>query len=1163
MFLRIQTPTNMSLPEALLPYQRKWVRAARKIDDSIRRGNEIAVGNDVELAQHHIKIVSKHFETYEDAWDKFAAQLDEAAVTDTSFTNCHDRVTTDKWECLQSLTELRKREREEAAKPKSKIEVPTVRIPEFSGQHERWTEFWEAFNNVIHSNATLTSAIKFTHLRGALKGDAAQLIQGFELNDDNYTQVIDLLKKKYEDPNKTKRVLIHQLLDLQLSQHNLKEINIFHDNLQKILRSLTSLVQVNEAEWILKEILLRKLPRETQNFLYNLYKTSYLTVKQIKDGLYNLIELLEANPEKGKTKETRDKDRTHTEGTERKNDKSRAMWQASVNPNCILCKENHNTGQCPTYSFENKLARLRELKLCSRCGKPWHPNKCPIKSPCRKCQGEHYTYLCCKKQVQTNITHKGEHPKEVEVKRTEGTNVKKVNAKGGGVALPTAQLDLGRKDKTLRVRGFFDTGSQISFVHPSVLEKLNIKYEPHQYLEVSPFGKDLEVIEGQYVKLTISLGKRKFQLRFFATEKVRMRAYVPGLKETLRRFKNEGYKLADPLASDQIDDVDVVVGADYFGKLIGRVKLIRGVNVFCSPGGYLIFGKLPFGQHQANNQPTVLQSVQMKRATIGRLVDNEIIPTTPPLHKLWELEAIGIQGNQQCRTDEKVVETFSQTIQKDDLRYLVTFPFKQDPESLPTNHGMASMQLKSLLSKLKKDRNIQNCYHRIILEYEQLGFIEEVKGAVQGHYLPHHPVHKESTTTPIRIVFNASASCGGNPSLNDLLETGPTLTEKLVDSLLTFRQGKYALCSDIAKAFLRVGLQISERDYVRFLWVDNPNKKNPKIKTFRFTSIPFGTTSSPFLLQATLYRHLTMSETPWKAKLLRSFYVDNFSTTTDQESDLIDIYETTTTCLAKANMPLQEWNSNSHVFNDWLQDKDRKPALSVLGIHWDTESDTVNIKNVTHTLFSRLTKRTALSYVSELYDPLGLISPIGIRGRILMRELWLLKLGWDDSLDEKWVQEINKLSQCYALASEIKFPRMSCLLNDTIDLHVFCDASAAAYGAVAYTVTISGSQLVMSKSRVSPVKGKSIPQLELTAMLIGCRLVTYLLANLQCNISNIYVWTDNLPCVSWIKNNNSNIVYVRNRVGEIMEIQKETGMFINHVRTKENKTAFRVSKHSK
>ena len=151
--------------------------------------------------------------------------------------------------------------------------------------------------------------------------------------------------------------------------------------------------------------------------------------------------LREANPEKGKTKETRDKDRTHTEGIERKNDKSRAMWQASVNPNCILCKENHNTGQCPTYSFENKLARLRELKLCSRCGKPWHPNKCPIKNPCRKCQGEHYTYLCCKKQVQTNITHKGEHPKEVEVKRTEGTNVKKVNAKGGGFALPTAQLD--------------------------------------------------------------------------------------------------------------------------------------------------------------------------------------------------------------------------------------------------------------------------------------------------------------------------------------------------------------------------------------------------------------------------------------------------------------------------------------------------------------------------------------------------------------------------------------------------------------------------------------------------------------------------------------------------------------------------------------------------
>ena len=86
-----------------------------------------------------------------------------------------------------------------------------------------------------------------------------------------------------------------------------------------------------------------------------------------------------------------------------------------------------------------------------------------------------------------------------------------------------------------------------------------------------------------------------------------------------------------------------------------------------------------------------------------------------------------------------------------------------------------------------------------------------------GHYLPHHAVFKDSVTTPLRVVFNASAKVGDNLSLNDGFETGPTLSQKLIDSLLMFRVGRYGLIADISKAFLRVGLQEVDRDFVRFL----------------------------------------------------------------------------------------------------------------------------------------------------------------------------------------------------------------------------------------------------------------------------------------------------------------------------------------------------------
>ena len=72
---------------------------------------------------------------------------------------------------------------------------------------------------------------------------------------------------------------------------------------------------------------------------------------------------------------------------------------------------------------------------------------------------------------------------------------------------------------------------------------------------------------------------------------------------------------------------------------------------------------------------------------------------------------------------------------------------------------------------------------------------------------------------------------------------------------------------------------------------------------------------------------------------------------------------------------------------------ERKSEISILGVGWHTDRDTLKINNVIHNEFGSLTKRQALAYVSEQYDPIGLISPIGIRGRMLMRKLWQTKTG--------------------------------------------------------------------------------------------------------------------------------------------------------------------------
>ena len=105
---------------------------------------------------------------------------------------------------------------------------------------------------------------------------------------------------------------------------------------------------------------------------------------------------------------------------------------------------------------------------------------------------------------------------------------------------------------------------------------------------------------------------------------------------------------------------------------------------------------------------------------------------------------------------------------------------------------------------------------------------------------------------------------------------------------------------------------------MRFLWVEDPKTNKLKFLTYRFTAVHFGTTISPFILQAILQYHFDRSTLVEKDML--SFSVDYFCTTMDNACEIIPIYKVATQCLSDANMPLQEWNSNNQDFVDWLAD---------------------------------------------------------------------------------------------------------------------------------------------------------------------------------------------------------------------------------------------------
>uniref|UniRef100_A0A0A9W2L7 Pro-Pol polyprotein n=1 Tax=Lygus hesperus TaxID=30085 RepID=A0A0A9W2L7_LYGHE len=423
------------------------------------------------------------------------------------------------------------------------------------------------------------------------------------------------------------------------------------------------------------------------------------------------------------------------------------------------------------------------------------------------------------------------------------------------------------------------------------------------------------------------------------------------------------------------------------------------------------------------------------------------------------------------------------------------------------------------------------------------GIIEEVPGDDwdSGHYLPHRPVFKEHSTTPVRPVFDASAKEKGHPSLNQCLETGPNLIELIPSVLLRFREGKIGLIADIKKAFLQISIDPTDRDSVRFLWKDTDGR----MKIFRHARVPFGVCSSPFLLGAVLEHHLDRClrmihegalsfERNVVEQLRRCLYVDNYVGSVAQIDDIQPFIDQAKSIFAIACFDLRGW---TYTEPD-LADHGETP---VLGLIWDRKSDIlkINLPSFDDMKPCRISRRMLLSAVQRLYDPIGIVCPVTVIPKKLVQQAWLSGGDWDSPVENavreeflEWIHELPALK-------DVSVPRWVTnfdLEGSVMTLHTFCDASKLAYAAVIFLrVELRGDvhvHLVAAKSRVAPVKATTIPRLELLAATVGARLCKSVL-NVLKNISTTYYWSDSSTALTWIKRDEPWGVFVGNRVNEI------------------------------
>ena len=386
--------------------------------------------------------------------------------------------------------------------------------------------------------------------------------------------------------------------------------------------------------------------------------------------------------------------------------------------------------------------------------------------------------------------------------------------------------------------------------------------------------------------------------------------------------------------------------------------------------------------------------------------------------------------------------------------------------------------------------------------------------------------------------------------MNDCLHPGPPLQNLLWNVLIRARFYPVLLTADLQKAFLQVCIKEEEPDALRFHW---KFKGHSEIQTLRFTRTLFGLTSSPFLLRGVIEQHLKVweeRESELVAQIRKSLYVDEVITGAPTVQQTQKQKEKATKIFSDAQFPLHKWKSNAAELEQPAklhhneeqsfakqQQGTKTTETKLLGLPWDPNADTLSVCFPQEK--EETTKRGALSYLAKIYDPLGLVSPMTLRGKFVFRDMCETKQPWDTpfsvELEKSWRKWCIDLPEHMSVKRTIAPFREA---TDSIQLHPFGDASSKRVYAAVYAVVSqeSGTSqgLITSKSRLSK-KNLTIPRLELVAGHMAVNLAVNVRNALQSCDPVVHCWLDSTVAFCWIQGSGEYRQFVANQVQKIQQ----------------------------
>jgi hypothetical protein len=623
----------------------------------------------------------------------------------------------------------------------SKINLPVIQIPEFSGHFEKWLSFRDVFQSLIHNNNNLNSIEKMHYLKSSLSGDALHTIENLAISGANYDEAWSLLEKRYGNERLIVQAHIRKILNSPaINKCTAASLRQLSDDVRSNLAALKALNRpVQHWDDILVTIIPDKLDfhsnREWQGKLGNEMPDSK-TLLDFLESRYQHVASITASSANQTSQE---------KSGQNKSSKHQSSSNSVIinKQSCAFCKKtNHSLHQCTSFlrlSTDEKLKQVISLKLCENCLRGNHSTaNCKSNNTCRDCKSRHHTLLHgTKTQINDSVPST--------------STVSHCNAQHSENLLLTAVvLVKDCHEKYHQCRALLDAGSQSNFITRHLTNKLKLKTIPITHKIIGINAQPSNVTESVNINIKSICSDYGSNLNCLVLSKIT--GNLP-----LASFSKEGLRIPQHLEL-----------ADKAFNVKGPIDLLLGTGLFLS---LLKDGQISLQNGHLRLQNTHLGWVlggQLHLQGLGTVSTNNVSINMDNLNSLvgrfWEVEGYKpLCSNNFTKDEIKTENHFIQTFQKDVTgRFIVKLPSRNNVIELGDSYNLAKKRFLNLESKLIKNKQFQIDYGNFIREYRNLGHMENVPlieiNNPDCYYLPHHAVYKNSLNSKkIRVVFDASA----------------------------------------------------------------------------------------------------------------------------------------------------------------------------------------------------------------------------------------------------------------------------------------------------------------------------------------------------------------------------------------------------------------------